>query len=152
MRWLTDQNQRVKVSFLAAVLAASSGSVLATDLNIADGTVSDKTYTDIVQIFGNKTEGSLTLSNVSVSTDETSILVAAQSGSSFTINGASQITSAFSNTSIKGSYDITRYLEHVNAALVLTPNDVVELSFLYTGVHDEYGISHVGGMKFEVLF
>ena len=102
MRWQTDQNQRVKVSFLAAVLAASSGSVLATDLNIADGTVSDKTYTDIVQIFGNKTEGSLTLSNVSVSTDETSILVAAQSGSSFTINGASQIISANSAAVVFG--------------------------------------------------
>lgn len=103
MRWQTDQNQRVKVSFLAAVLAASSGSVLATDLNIADGTVSDKTYTDIVQIFGNKTERSLTLSNVSVSTDETSILVAAQSGSSFTINGASQITSANSAAVVFGN-------------------------------------------------
>lgn len=30
--------------------------------------------------------------------------------------------------------------------------NAVELSFLYTGVHDEYGISHIGGMKFEVLF
>ena len=69
-----------------------------------------------------------------------------------TVNDSHDAEATFNTTTLHGSYEISHHQEHINAALVLMPNDVVELSMMYMGVLDAYGTSHFGGLKFEYLF